>query len=59
VRNRVQKLLEGVNLKLASVISDIAGVSGRAILTALAGGEADPKRWQTRPTAACKPNARS
>lgn len=43
VRNRIQKLLEGVNLKLASVISDVAGVSGRAILNALAEGETDPE----------------
>jgi transposase len=41
VRNRIQKLLEGVNLKLGSVISDVAGVSGRAILRALAQGETD------------------
>ncbi len=43
VRNRIQKLLEGVNLKLASVISDIAGLSGRAILGALAEGETNPE----------------
>jgi transposase len=43
VRNRIQKLLEGVNLKLSSVISDIAGVSGRAILGAMAEGEIDPE----------------
>jgi transposase len=41
VRNRIQKLLEAVNLKLASVVSDVSGVSGRAILTALAKGETD------------------
>jgi transposase len=41
VRNRIQKLLEGVNLKLASVVSDVAGVTGRAILSALARGETD------------------
>lgn len=43
VRNRIQKLLEGVNLKLSSVISDVAGVSGRAILAAMANGETDPE----------------
>lgn len=41
VRNRIQKLLEGVNVKLSSVLSDIAGASGRAILEALARGETD------------------
>ena len=37
--NRVQKILEGSNVKLASVASDVLGVSGRAILEALIGGE--------------------
>lgn len=40
--NRVQKVLEGANLKLASVASDVMGVSSRAILSALLAGEADP-----------------
>lgn len=40
--NRIQKVLEGANIKLASVASQIAGVSGRAILEALVAGEADP-----------------
>jgi len=39
--NRVQKVLEGTNLKLTAVVSNIAGVSGRAILAALLGGEED------------------
>ncbi len=37
--NRIQKLLEGANLKLGSVASDILGVSGRAMLAALVEGE--------------------
>jgi transposase len=37
----VQKVLESTNLKITSVISNIAGTSGRAILAALLGGEAD------------------
>lgn len=41
VRDRIQKLLEGVNVKLTSVISDVAGVSGRAILDGMANGEGD------------------
>jgi transposase len=40
--NRVHKALESANLKLASVATDIMGVSGRAILAALLGGEEDP-----------------
>jgi transposase len=40
--NRVQKLLEGANIKLASVASNVLGVSGRAMLEALVAGQADP-----------------
>jgi len=39
--NRIQKLLEGANLKLGSVATDILGVSGRAMLAALVHGETD------------------
>ena len=35
VVNRVQKLLEEMNIKLASVATDVLGVSGRAMLEAL------------------------
>jgi transposase len=41
VANRLQKILEGANIKLASVATDILGVSGREILTALVAGEED------------------
>lgn len=40
--NRVQKVLEGANIKLASVASDIMGVSGRAMLAALLEGTQTP-----------------
>ncbi|HKA55211.1 MAG TPA: IS110 family transposase [Candidatus Binatia bacterium] len=40
--NRVQGVLERANIKLASVIADIMGVSGRAMLEALIAGRADP-----------------
>lgn len=39
--NRVQRVLEQANIKLASVVSDIMGVSSRAILDALMSGERD------------------
>jgi transposase len=42
--NRIHKLLETANIKLATVVSDITGVSGRAMLRALADGERDPER---------------
>ncbi|GMA62620.1 IS110 family transposase [Alicyclobacillus fastidiosus] len=42
--NRLQKVLEGANIKLASVASDVVGVSGRAILTELIGGQMDESR---------------
>src|SRR5208337_702950 len=38
-RNRLLKLLETANIKLASVASDVFGVSGRAMLRALIAGE--------------------
>ena len=41
---RLQKTLEDANLKLASVVSDLVGVSGRAILAALIAGETQPER---------------
>jgi transposase len=41
---RLQKTLEDANLKLTHVVSDVLGVSGRAILKALIAGETDPTR---------------
>jgi transposase len=40
--NRLQKTLEGANIKLASVATDIMGKSGREIFTALIDGTTDP-----------------
>ena len=40
--NRVQGVLERATIKLASVIADIMGVSGRAMLEALIAGRAAP-----------------
>lgn len=45
--NRLQKILEDANLKLASVVSDIRGVSARAMLEALLAGESDPEKLAT------------
>jgi transposase len=43
--NRLQKVLEDTNLKLASVVTDVTGVTARAILRAfLSGEETDP--WE-------------
>lgn len=39
--NRIQQLLETANVRLGSVATDILGVSGRAMLAALVGGETD------------------
>jgi len=41
VANRMQKILEDANIKLASVASDWLGVSGRAILAQMLAGEED------------------
>jgi transposase len=40
--NRIQKVLEDANIKLASVATDVLGASGRAMLAALAAGGDDP-----------------
>lgn len=40
--NRIQKVLEDANIKLASVASDTLGVSGRAMLEAIVQGQSDP-----------------
>ena len=40
--NRLHKTLEDANIKLASVASDVMGVSGRAILAELVAGHSDP-----------------
>jgi transposase len=39
---RLQKVLEDANIKLGSVLSDVLGQSGRAMLNAIVAGEADP-----------------
>jgi transposase len=41
---RIQKVLEDANLKLGSVLSDVLGRSGRAMLEAIVAGENDPQR---------------
>jgi transposase len=42
--NRIQKVLEGANIKLGSVVSDIMGVSSKDMLRAIADGEDDPQK---------------
>jgi transposase len=41
-QNRIQKVLEGANIKLGSVVSQIKGVSAMEMLRAIADGENDP-----------------
>lgn len=42
VVNRIQKVLEGANIKLPAVVSNVVGVSGRAMLEAMVEGTEDP-----------------
>ncbi|MEU2615943.1 IS110 family transposase [Micromonospora sp. NPDC007271] len=42
-RNRVEKLLEDAQIKLSVVVSDLFGVSGRAMMAALIAGRRDPQ----------------
>jgi transposase len=48
--NRIQKLLEGGNIKLSSVISDVLGVSGRAMLEGMVAGIEEPEALAARVT---------
>lgn len=41
---RIDKVLQDANLKLGSVLTDIMGQSGRAVLAAVVAGETDPER---------------
>jgi transposase len=43
-KNRVEKLLEDAQIKVSVVVTDVFGVSGRAMLAALIRGERDPKK---------------
>lgn len=44
VANRIRKLLEGANIKLGSVASDVMGVSGQRMLDAIVAGQTDADR---------------
>lgn len=41
---RIQKVLEDANVKLTGVLSDVLGMSGRAMIEAIIRGEQDPER---------------
>jgi transposase len=41
---RLQKTLEAANIKITGIVSDLLGVSGRALLRGLIAGETDPER---------------
>jgi transposase len=51
---RIEKVLEDANLKLSSVISDILGTGGRAVLQALVDGHSDPEFLASRITTRIK-----
>lgn len=42
-KNRLQNILEDANIKLSSVVSDVFGVTGNAIIHAIAKGFTDPE----------------
>src|SRR6266404_9765817 len=44
IANRIQKVLEDANIKLASVATDALGASGRAMLEAIVAGQHDSER---------------
>lgn len=47
---RLQKTLEDANIKITGLVSDLLGVSGRALLTGLIAGETDPDQLLARTT---------
>ena len=49
-KNRIQKVLEDANIKLALVITDVFGVSGRAMIDALLAGDMTPEETADLPT---------
>ena len=46
---RVQKTLEDANIKLDSVLTDLMGKSGRAMIEALIAGETNPAKLKRLP----------
>ena len=56
--NRLQKVLEDAGIKLASVASNVLGVSGRAMLEALTQGTPIPTSWPTWPAGRCAESSR-
>ena len=56
--NRLQKVLEDAGIKLASVASDVLGVSGRAMLDALTQAPTIPTSWPIWRAAHCAASSR-
>ena len=57
--NRVQKTLEGANVKLAAVATDVLGASGRVMLAALLEVRTTRRRWPSWRGDGCAPSCRS
>ena len=57
--NRLQKTLEGANIKLGSVATDILGKSGREMLAALVAGATDRRCWLQLARASCGRRSRN
>ncbi|MEY9849488.1 hypothetical protein ABH940_006597 [Streptacidiphilus sp. BW17] len=58
-KHRVDKVLQDAQIKLSGAVSDLFGVTGRAILDALAAGERSPGAWPTWPRGAWSRRSRS
>ena len=56
--NRLHKTLEGANIKLASVVSEVTGVSARAMLRELVAGQDDAAALAELAQGAVAPQAR-
>lgn len=53
VVQRLEKLLEDAGIKLSAVVSDLMGVSSRAMLQALTMARTTRRSWPTSPSAGC------
>src|SRR5262249_61265322 len=53
----MQKAMEQMNVKLAEVVSDVCGATGRRIIEAILAGERDPNRLAALRDVKCKRDA--
>ncbi|MFN8635348.1 MAG: hypothetical protein U0893_15990 [Chloroflexota bacterium] len=53
---RLEKTLEGANIKLGAVVTELLGTSGQAMLDATLAGVVTPRNWPAWPTTSWHPS---